>query len=415
MKHILLAGLLFASGASFAQTESGMHFEHGLSWKEIRAKAKAEHKYIFMDAFTTWCGPCKMMAKNIFPQPEVGAFYNEKFINVKVQLDTTKTDNEEVKKWYQDAHDIMEQYEVRAFPTYLFFGPDGEIVHRQVGSSEAAKFIAKGKDALDPAKQYYTLKRKYEAGDKAPASLLALAKAAQDAYDKTFIPVITKEYLATQTDLTTEDNIKLLADATESTKDAGFKVFLNNAEKADKVLGRPGMSAGIVKNALNRELLYPALYPKGSKPTDEPNWEAGRAALKDYPQFADEMIYTTQARHYQRNENWPKFKDAIVGYVGKAGGKVSANELNSFAWAIFENCDDAACIAEALKWSKQSVGSPKNPMFLDTYANLLYKSGKKDEAIKAQEEAIAIVKGGKEDASEYEATLAKMKKGEKTW
>lgn len=30
-------------------------FEHG-TWEEIKAKAKAENKLIFMDAYTSWCG-----------------------------------------------------------------------------------------------------------------------------------------------------------------------------------------------------------------------------------------------------------------------------------------------------------------------------------------------------------------------
>eukprot|EP01035_Chromulina_nebulosa_P047761 gene47761-64791_t len=183
MKKLLSAALLLLSVGAFAQTEKGMHFEHGQTWEAIKAKAKAENKYIFVDAFTTWCGPCKMMAATIFPQESVGAFFNDKYINVKVQLDTTKKDNEEVIGWYKDAHDIMVNYKVNVFPTYLFFSPDGELVHRSVGSSEAPEFIVKGKDALDPEKQYYTLVRKYEAGEKAPTFLRNLATAAQNAYD----------------------------------------------------------------------------------------------------------------------------------------------------------------------------------------------------------------------------------------
>lgn len=38
----------------FYIAQQGIHFEHNISWKEIQAKAKAENKYIFIDAFTTW-------------------------------------------------------------------------------------------------------------------------------------------------------------------------------------------------------------------------------------------------------------------------------------------------------------------------------------------------------------------------
>src|SRR6187455_469801 len=117
MKKLLLLLLVLPL---FSIARQGMHFEHQLSWKEIQAKAKAENKYIFVDAFTTWCGPCREMAANVFPMEKVGQFFNDKFVNVKVQLDTTANDNDEVKKWYADAHDIMNDYKVQVFPTYLF-------------------------------------------------------------------------------------------------------------------------------------------------------------------------------------------------------------------------------------------------------------------------------------------------------
>ena len=59
----------------FAQ-DKGIHFEHGLSWQQVQAKAKSENKYVFMDCFTTWCGPCRFMSANIFPLQDVGDSMN---------------------------------------------------------------------------------------------------------------------------------------------------------------------------------------------------------------------------------------------------------------------------------------------------------------------------------------------------
>src|SRR6202012_4085767 len=106
-----------------AQENKGVHFEDGLSWTAIQAKAKAENKYIFMDCYTTWCGPCKYMKTKVFPQETAGNYFNDKFISVGVQLDTSKADNDTTKGWYADAHAIMQQYEIRAFPTFLVFAP----------------------------------------------------------------------------------------------------------------------------------------------------------------------------------------------------------------------------------------------------------------------------------------------------
>ena len=82
MKNILLLLLFFPV---LAWSQKGMQFEHNTTWQAVKEKAKKENKYIFVDAFTTWCGPCKYMAANIFPLEEAGAFFNDKYVNVKVQ------------------------------------------------------------------------------------------------------------------------------------------------------------------------------------------------------------------------------------------------------------------------------------------------------------------------------------------
>src|SRR5690606_39985336 len=60
--------------------EKGIQFEHQTTWEKVKAKAKAENKHIFVDCFTTWCGPCKYMSSTIFPQEKVGYFFNAHFV-----------------------------------------------------------------------------------------------------------------------------------------------------------------------------------------------------------------------------------------------------------------------------------------------------------------------------------------------
>ena len=62
----------------FHTEAQGIEFEHG-TWAEALAKAQKEDKMIFVDGYAVWCGPCKMLAKNIFPQESVGKFFNENF------------------------------------------------------------------------------------------------------------------------------------------------------------------------------------------------------------------------------------------------------------------------------------------------------------------------------------------------
>lgn len=404
-----LALLLFIAPFLANAQEKGIHFDHGSSWGQIQARAKAEHKFIFMDCFTTWCGPCRYMSSTIFPMDEVGNYMNDKFICVGVQLDTTDSDNDEVKSWYQDGHDIAAKYNIRAYPTYLFFDENGNAVHRSVGSSPADAFLAKAKDALNPETQYYTLLAKYNSGQHDSALLRKTAMAALDAYDMNNARKISDEYLATQSDLFTKANLELIGNLTESSTDKGFDLMLHNPEKVDAVLGQ-GVAEQQVMGIIMREEFYKKV-PQNAASVD---WQKISSTIKDkYPAYADEVIAKAKVVWYQNVKDWPSFKTAVSDYVDKYGSKVSANELNNYAWAIFQGCDDATCIQQALEWSKKSFADNNEPGYIDTYANLLYKLGKKDEAISWETKAMNLAPDG--DKKGFQQTIDKMKSGEKTW
>ena len=82
MKRILLVliGSCMLAVASFAQ---GVKFETG-TWEEMLNKAKTESKLVFVDVYTQWCGPCKHVATNVFPQEKLGEVYNKQFINFQI-------------------------------------------------------------------------------------------------------------------------------------------------------------------------------------------------------------------------------------------------------------------------------------------------------------------------------------------
>ncbi|MDP4291230.1 MAG: hypothetical protein Q8908_09125, partial [Bacteroidota bacterium] len=91
--------------------------------------------------------------------------------------------------------------------------------------------------------------------------------------------------------------------------------------------------------------------------------------------------------------------------------------LNQIAWELFLKTTDNVALRNALAWSKRSLEfAPDNAAYLDTYANLLYKLGQKQEAINTEKEALRLT--DKKDAEAYkgaEDTLRKMTAGEKTW
>ena len=94
MKKLVLS-IVILCGFSISLLAQGIQFREG-SWKEILEIAKKENKLVFVDNYTSWCGPCKKMVSEVFPLKEVGDFYNANFICYK--LDCEKGDGVEWQK-----------------------------------------------------------------------------------------------------------------------------------------------------------------------------------------------------------------------------------------------------------------------------------------------------------------------------
>ena len=103
-KLIPLMMCLVLSVMVFAQT--GVDFRH-LTFDEALAKAKAEKKLVFVDCYTTWCGPCKMMTTKIFPMKEAGEFFNPRFVCVKFDMEQG------------EGKELKNKLGVRAYPSFF--------------------------------------------------------------------------------------------------------------------------------------------------------------------------------------------------------------------------------------------------------------------------------------------------------
>jgi len=239
-----------------------------------------------------------------------------------------------VKSWFKDAFAIAKEYNVRAYPTYLFFDPNANIVHRAVGSSDAKEFITKAENAMNPDKQYYALINQYKKGNKEPAFLKKAALAAMDAYDMDNGEMISNEYLATQKDLYTKENLDFISIFTLNSKDAGFKAMLKNPAKADAVLGN-GVAEGLIQRIIIKEEILNKLRGQQS----QADWKNISAGLnKKYPLQAAEALSKGKVMFYQSKGDWNNFQTAVVSYMNKYGAKASVGELNNYAWTVFENC-----------------------------------------------------------------------------
>lgn len=153
---VLVLTILTTFGAT-----AQIKFEH-MTLDQAKAKAKLEKKPIFVDVHATWCGPCKRMAATAFVDPAVSKYYNEHFINVKI-------DGE---KEAEGGPKTMQEYGISAYPTLLYINADGTLSRKLVGGQEATTLLKRGKEVVDPNSSPLLQARKvYYASKKETADL----------------------------------------------------------------------------------------------------------------------------------------------------------------------------------------------------------------------------------------------------
>ncbi len=138
MKKFFALAALFVCFA-FGAKAQGIEFETS-SFSKVLQKASDSKRLIFMDIYTTWCGPCQYMSNVVFKDKAVGDFFNSNFVNAK--FDAEKG----------EGITLAKRYGVTAYPTFLLLDGDGKLVGKMVGGSPAKDFIDKIGDLAAKAK-----------------------------------------------------------------------------------------------------------------------------------------------------------------------------------------------------------------------------------------------------------------------
>lgn len=246
MKKILVLTLcaLF-SLTSFAQT-GGVNWEHG-TLQEALNKAKANKKgpnLVFLDCFTTWCGPCKHMANNVFPTKEAGDYFNKNFVNIKIDMEKG------------EGIDLAKKYGVAAYPTFLILNSDGSEVGRVVGGGELADFIKKVEAAKDIKNSPKYVKGIFDA-DKTTDNALAYLKALEASYMNKEIAAFLGENLSTfkAKDLFTQPIWKYVSQNLASDSKL-LTYLLENKGAANNYIGADMVNNAIVSAYFQNLMMY---------------------------------------------------------------------------------------------------------------------------------------------------------------
>ena len=406
---------ILMSAPAFATTQDvGITFETHLTWKQALAKAKVEGKYIFLDAYATWCAPCIEMDKTTYTSRQLGEIFEKNFVSIKLQMDKTENDSAAVRGQYVDAARVEKQYAIHGFPTLLFFSPDGRLASKASGYKNVDELRKLAFEALDPGNiENYGLVDSYRKGIKDLATLKQLAtftktivgndnlaRTMADDYlnywealdDKScesrgemalFAKNIGKnneradrlgrDYIGcsnqwSEEKLLDKEKLELLEHFANlvTSKDKYFQLCYQDPKRVNNALMGPDGSfpwaESLVTSTITNERLSARLEKERQPVTTNPPWDELTAELKSvYPEADARLIVLEYQVHYYSvvDPNWRewfKYKDEYIKQYLPADGSQNYFILNvTGGWDAFLHCSDIAILAKAVSWMDRAL------------------------------------------------------------
>ncbi len=345
----------FMEHGKTALSKNGIQFTHG-TWSEILELAKKENKPIFVDCFTVWCGPCKMMSATVFMEQAVADYFNSTFINAKVDMEKG------------EGIEIKNKYEVKAYPTFLYLDKDGKELNRLVGSMPSAEFIAESKLGMS-GNGLTKMQAKYAAGERSSAFVLEYLAVLDKAYLQKDAQVVGSEFFnslkpADYPLLKTKPYWYLFVKHVGDYKSEVFKYVYAN--KADFYSLFP-------QEMVDRKFLD--VWTAGSQSFVTKEGDVVKFDQKGFNDYAklmkregvngwEDIVVNAKIINAEQQKEWNEFVTLIDAKIkAKTLENIPAYELFNWGMRIDKNCTDKKYRNQAAEWFAKMI-----PIFAENEA-----------------------------------------------
>lgn len=329
-------------------------------------QAKKEGKLLFVDGYAVWCGPCKRLASQVFPTKEAGDYFNTHFINVKMDMEKG------------EGLSFRQTYPISAFPTLFFIAPDGQLISSMKGAPRDAQALIaiaeKARSSYNPIVDYRTL---YEEGDRSYETYLGLVKNLGKEGDQGL--QYANEYLRTQSDLSTEENLIFLFEALVRLDSRVFDEFASNLTSIQQLFSSEEIHDKVHKAAMNT--LQAAI-----------KFEAPMLMTEAVEKFA--QIYPNEKKEF---ENEIDIQMALLKKDSKLfmdAAEANKKNIDKLTWATEQALtyfsEDAQVMKKAEKWAKSIVNHTADAKNYYLLAMTQVRTAKYKDAIDSLNECIRL-------------------------
>ena len=359
--RMLMVVVLGATTISFASAQ-GIKFVES-NFKEALAQAEQEKKLLFMDCYTSWCGPCRLLANRVFPNDSIGQFFNKHFVSLKVDMEKG------------EGPALARQYGVKAYPTLLFIDPSTqEIVSQVVGFRTVKALLEDAEKAANPNRNLQGLSAQFNENPTNPAIASAYLEGLWAASLTQERDETLKNYLSrlTPEEICTTDNWKILSAHTENPYSYAFDCLHKNREGFQNVMGKEAVNAKLdhLYRYASMKFIYRKRVPENEFPQNNFNKLMELLKQEEGDEFAYyltqlEMIDNVQKGNYR----------GMLDVLDRADKKqiLTPQTRFYFIWlnlTYLKECKDKKALKRGLKWAEKLEVDSQDPNVLEALNNI---------------------------------------------
>ena len=457
MKELLLIIALIIS----IQCRGQITFvDNKTSWQQLSKQAKEQDKLIFIHFENSECVQCNEVASQGFSSTELKEMFDN-FISIRCNVATP------------NGRSLAQKFGIMSSLMSIYVDPNGNILHVNNGSTSSSDVYENGAEiawSRKGQKQLADYDKEYKAGVRNLAFLREYMVKKREA--SMSIDDLLDEYVAFLPidSLDNFQSVKTIYQFAPALNSSAYKaiktktpqLLIDSIYKTATPDNRRLMNEGILENSFriavqNRDvdLAYQvAEFARNSHWHNGVDGERsyGKYIARYYYRIGNRRSYFEHAVKLMESKYMPLTVDSLnvmddaafkaqqeffEVVRGKPGQGVTvrslqmmppsqfiARDLNEHAYHFYELANDKELLEKALAWSKKSLELDEDkgkrahtpyklgdPNLLDTYAHILYKLDRKDEAIEWQTKAVEAQKVSGMAYESFEIRLNKMKAG----
>lgn len=372
-----------------ANAQDKINFRDG-KLADLLKIAKTENKPVMYMGYANWCEHCKKMKAEVITNKAVADFYNANFVNGWEDMET------------ESGTLIRRQYNVKAFPTFLFIAPNGDLLYSVSGELTAEVFIQEGKNALDEKKQFPYLRAQFEADPKNPDKTLAYVSALRRSNFDT--DGISRQYFSNvpEDQMVSATNWKILANGIRDIDSREFQYVLKNQAAFAGVSSAKRVERKIVN--MVQEWLTPFVDKQDTIGYLKKRTSAIAIAMPK----TDSVVFSYDLRLFENVKGWKTYRKITKANVEKIAWK-NPTQLKEIAMVYMNNIDDPKALDDAILWAERALEIKDEYATQIVVARLYLKKGDKKNAKDWAEKARNVALGYKWDTKQADMVLEQIK------